>query len=90
EKKMTLERSIGEDFTASFDLEPNSCNIYFFPEEDDEEHTVARRGVHLETHYCQGLTLFEPCGLENNDLEMSCSGRFEFRDLNGNKALVGH
>ncbi|KAG8004060.1 hypothetical protein GBF38_008142, partial [Nibea albiflora] len=88
EKKMTLERSIGEDFTASFDLEPNSCNIYFFPEEDDEEHTVARRGVHLETHYCQGLTLFEPCGLENNDLEMSCSGRFEFRDLNGNKALV--
>ncbi|TKS72399.1 hypothetical protein D9C73_006473 [Collichthys lucidus] len=89
EHKMTLTRGIADKLRVGFDLEPNSCNIYFFPE--DKEYTpviVARRGKLLETFYCPGLTLLWPCQLENNNLEMSCSGRFEFRDLNDNKALV--
>uniref|UniRef100_A0A0F8BN76 Immunoglobulin V-set domain-containing protein n=1 Tax=Larimichthys crocea TaxID=215358 RepID=A0A0F8BN76_LARCR len=88
EIRRTFIRGVRGKLRVGFDLEPNSCNIYFFPEKKHTPATVARRGKLLETLYCPGLMLLWPCELENNNLDMSCSGRFEFRDLNDNKALV--
>lgn len=42
----------------------------------------------LDERDCTFFHLLKPCGILNDDLKMSCSGRFEVRDQNGNNALV--
>lgn len=86
-------RSPGESLEFTFDLEPNSCNIYFVPESDHgaTKIEIVRRGRlkwDLDDLDCVGFELLKPCGISNLDLKASCSGRFEVRDLNGDTALV--
>ncbi|XP_042349275.1 uncharacterized protein LOC121948078 isoform X2 [Plectropomus leopardus] len=88
----TYERTPGERLRITFDLEPRSCNIYFFPKSDHQESTIdivregqLQRG--LDEYNCRGFDLLKPCGISNEDLQMSCSGRFEVRDGNSDTAL---
>ncbi|XP_038555218.1 uncharacterized protein LOC119888634 isoform X1 [Micropterus salmoides] len=86
-------RNPGGSLHFIFHLEPNSCNIYFFPESDHEMGgtEIVRQGrlkEGLDERDCTFFHLLKPCGILNDDLKMSCSGRFEVRDQNGNNALV--
>ena len=85
-----------QEFDFTFDLKPNSCNIYFIPESDLNlkglETEIVRQG-RLEKKgsdevNCVGFQLSEPCGILIESLQSSCGGRFEVRDQNGNMALV--
>lgn len=83
----------GESLRINYNLDPKSCNIYFFPDSDDglRESELVRNGRVQGNWYqtdCEGFELVEPCELKNTALQMSCSGRLEFRDAQGNKALV--
>ncbi|XP_070819027.1 uncharacterized protein [Chaetodon trifascialis] len=84
-------RSPGESLTVTFDLEPHSCNIFFYPEGSYEETEIVLQG-RLQTYSygqdCRGFVNLKPCGILNEDLKLSCRGRFEVRDSNGNTALV--
>ena len=92
----SYERSPGERLDLTFDLEPNSCNIYFFPGSDLKlkalETEIVRQGrlerKDLNEVNCGGFQLSKPCGILIESLQSSCGGRFEVRDQNGNKALV--
>ncbi|XP_042274149.1 uncharacterized protein LOC121901432 [Thunnus maccoyii] len=92
----SYERSPGERLDFTFDLEPNSCNIYFFPGSDLKlkalETEIVRQGrlerKDLNEVNCGGFQLSKPCGILIESLQSSCGGRFEVRDQNGNKALV--
>ncbi|KAM7417723.1 hypothetical protein PAMA_017389 [Pampus argenteus] len=94
--RRSYERHPGESLSFTFDLEPNSCNIYFFSKRD-----LKRKGVEtelvrqgrlqrngLDEVNCIGYQLSKLCGILIKNLQMSCGGRFEVRDHNGNKALV--
>ena len=37
---------------------------------------------------CIGFELIKPCGILKEDLQMSCQGRYEIRDQDGDTALV--
>ncbi|XP_070818904.1 uncharacterized protein [Chaetodon trifascialis] len=84
-------RSPGESLRVTFDLEPHSCNIFFYPESSYEETEIVLQG-RLQTYSygqdCRGFVNLKPCGILNEDLKLSCRGRFEVRDSNGNTALV--
>ncbi|XP_070769568.1 uncharacterized protein [Enoplosus armatus] len=94
ETTKTYSRSAGDSFNFTFYwLEPNSCNIYFFPEDDHDmgETEIVRRGrLQPGVDYldCAYFDLVKPCGISNKGIKTSCSGRFEVRDQNDNKALV--
>ncbi|XP_067455237.1 uncharacterized protein [Thunnus thynnus] len=92
----SYKRSPGESLSFTFDLKPNSCNIYFIPESDLKlkrfESEIVRQG-RLERKGsdevdCVGFQLSKPCGILIESLQMSCGGRFEVRDQSDNKALV--
>ncbi|XP_075959985.1 uncharacterized protein LOC142963156 isoform X2 [Anarhichas minor] len=92
-----FEQKPGDLFEFTYDLEPNSCNIYFFPGSDDqpEELTINKTIVHqgklqggLDASDCTGFDLLEPCGISNKVLQMSCSGRYEIRDQNDDPAIA--
>ncbi|XP_041846961.1 uncharacterized protein LOC121643557 [Melanotaenia boesemani] len=85
----TISLMSGEQLAFSFDLEPNSCNIYFFPE-FDHEIQIVRQGVLLldsDQSGCVGFKLLKPCWISNKAAQMSCAGRFEVRD-HDDKALT--
>ncbi|KAM6951960.1 uncharacterized protein PEZ65_008266 [Lycodopsis pacificus] len=95
--KRYFEQKPGDRFEFTYDLEPNSCNIYFFPESGRQsgELTINDTLVHqgrlrwrLDASGCTGLDLLEPCGISNEVLQMSCSGRYEVRDQNDDLAIV--
>lgn len=83
-----------EELSFTFDLQLNSCNIYFFPKNDHEQSyfisRLVRRGRLQEGLYrfdCTGFDLQKPCGIFNKAVQMSCEGRFEIRDQNDDMAL---
>ncbi|XP_071313941.1 uncharacterized protein [Trachinotus anak] len=88
--------SPGQQFNFTFhSLEPNSCNIYFFPENDHDLGTtkieLVRHGrlqLHFDEFDCAEFELLKPCGILIKDVQMSCSGHFEVKDQDDNKALV--
>ncbi|XP_074530092.1 uncharacterized protein LOC141793359 [Halichoeres trimaculatus] len=82
-------RSPGEHMSIEFDLEPDSCNIYFISDAEYEYEIVLQGNlVSRFDDTCSGLEMSDQCGIRNDNLEMSCSGRFEIRDELNNKALV--
>ncbi|KAK9518034.1 hypothetical protein VZT92_023362 [Zoarces viviparus] len=88
-------RKPGDRFAFSYRLEPNSCNIYFFPESDRQPRKLKNTIVHqgklqggLNESDCTGFDLLDPCGISNKVHQMSCSGRYEIRDQNDNPAIV--
>ncbi|XP_026185401.1 uncharacterized protein LOC113143987 [Mastacembelus armatus] len=84
--------STGKEFSFTFDLEPKFCNIYFFPKSDSEvRNDIVHQGrlqKSLDESDCSGFELLKPCGISNKAIQRSCSGHFEVRDQNGDKALV--
>lgn len=79
-----------EELFITTDLEPNSCNIYFIPE-DGRETAVVRRGRLLQSadqSGCFGLKLLKPCGILKEAVQTLCSGQFVVRDNNDDQALV--
>ncbi|XP_076594549.1 uncharacterized protein LOC143325418 [Chaetodon auriga] len=82
-------RSPGESLTVAFDLEPHFCNIFFYPESSYDEKEIVLQGrlQYLYGQDCTGFVLLKPCGILNEDLKLSCQGRFDVRDSNGNTAL---
>lgn len=92
ETKRSYTLNPDEKLSFTFGLEPNSCNIYFFPESEYEHRKtqIVRQGRLQEGSNrldCKGFELQKPCGIFKKAVEMSCSGRFEVRDQNDNKAL---
>ncbi|KAK2849183.1 hypothetical protein Q5P01_009017 [Channa striata] len=95
EKNSSYKLNAGEKFSFTSDLEPKSCNIYFFSTNDDELRGPQIRIVHQgKMQYswtefvCKGFDVIEPCGLSFEAIPMSCNGLFQFRDQNDDKALV--
>lgn len=89
--RSSFERVAGKGFNFAYNLEPNSCHIYFYPTSDydgREIHLVYNGRFFDDQYLCTGFEFLEPCGLFNDDLQESCSGRFEVRDSKGNNALV--
>ncbi len=88
---MSYVKNHGETLAFTFNLAPDSCNIYFYPENQHqvEETKLVSRGrlQYLDHLDCDAFDLVRPCGIRNDNLQMACSGRFEFRDSNGNVAL---
>lgn len=81
----------GETLKFTFNLDPDSCNIYFLPESGRSETEIVRNGrlqYNLHQFECVGFALLKPCGISNGNLEQPCSGRYEIRDQNGNRAFV--
>ncbi|XP_072251904.1 uncharacterized protein [Leuresthes tenuis] len=85
----TLSLTPGEQLRFTFDLPPNSCNIYFFPEGGDRETQIVRHGRLLDSNQrgCAGSQLLKPCGILNEAVQESCAGHFEIRDNNDDTAL---
>lgn len=75
---------------VTFDLEPHSCNIYFFPGENSKTAIVLKGRLQhdLKQVDCVGFELLKPCGIIHRAIQKTCSGRFEVRDDNDDKALV--
>lgn len=95
EQKQFYTLNPGEKLSFTFDLESKSCNIYFLPKSDHEQKDfkteIVRQGrlqEGLDKLDCAGFELLKPCGILNEDLQMSCNGRIEVRDQNDDKALV--
>ncbi|XP_044220677.1 uncharacterized protein LOC122991108 isoform X1 [Thunnus albacares] len=94
--RRSYELSPGERLDFTFDLEPNSCNIYFISESDlnlkEFETEIVRQGrlqrKGSDEVNCGGFQLSKPCGILIESLQSSCGGRFEVIDQHGNKALV--
>ncbi|XP_068444525.1 uncharacterized protein [Clinocottus analis] len=91
----TIKLNAGDRLEFTLNLEPNSCNIYFFPESDGQTGDFKIKIVHqgrLDGRYddvdCVAFYLLEPCGISKEDLQMSCNGRYEIRDQNDDTALV--
>nr|XP_033488383.1 uncharacterized protein LOC117260532 isoform X3 [Epinephelus lanceolatus] len=90
----THERKSGEFLSVSFDLKQGSCNVFFFPERTGEKREVMVEIVRhgwmqpvSDEYGCRGFDLLKPCGIVNEALQSSCSGRFEIRDHNGDTAF---
>ncbi|KAK1903587.1 Glutamate 5-kinase [Dissostichus eleginoides] len=83
----TSELKAGAQLSFNFDLEPNDCNIHFFGEPSFD---IVRHGKlqNLYENDCIGFELIKPCGILKEDLQMSCQGRYEIRDQDGDTALV--
>nr|XP_004545448.1 uncharacterized protein LOC101464566 [Maylandia zebra] len=87
-KSYTLETN--QVLNITFDLEPHSCNIYFFPGENSKTAIVLKGRLQhdLKQVDCVGFELLKPCGIVHKAIQKTCSGRFEVRDDNDDKALV--
>lgn len=82
-------RNPGEHIHINFDLQPDSCNIYFIPESEHEYEIVLQgRLVSRYEDACTGFEMSNQCGIINDNLDMTCNGRFEVRDELNNKAFV--
>lgn len=81
-------RTVGEYYSFTTDLESWSCNIDFFPDNNGKYGIVRQGNLDYYEHECQGFEVIYPCGISNYDLQLSCSGRFEVRDEQGNLAHV--
>ncbi|KAM8909782.1 uncharacterized protein AB9W97_006470 isoform 2-T2 [Spinachia spinachia] len=86
-------REPGDRFSFTFNLEPDSCNVYFFPSSRPRmlENRIIQRGLLQggpDELYCTGFKFLQPCGISNNVLQISCNGSFEIRDENDNTALA--
>ncbi|XP_023251820.1 uncharacterized protein LOC111646536 [Seriola lalandi dorsalis] len=93
ESTRSFTRYPGRELSFTFDLEPSSCNIYYFPDQNEglRNPTIVREGRLQEDlgHFgCGGFELLKPCGILKEFLQMSCSGRFEVRDQDDDKAFV--
>ncbi|XP_029368317.1 uncharacterized protein LOC115049873 [Echeneis naucrates] len=95
ENTRSLTMNPGQRFNVSFPLEPTSCNIYFYPEDDYELIETRSKIVHkgklqnnIDTFTCRWFRLLKPCEILIDSLQEACSGNFEVRDQNGDKALV--
>ncbi|XP_029296756.1 uncharacterized protein LOC115014211 isoform X2 [Cottoperca gobio] len=90
-KTKIFDRKPGEQLSFTFDLEPSSCNIYFFPEGDSGPgKSIVGQGrlqLHSDEFDCVGFDLIKPCGISNDDLQMSCQGRYQIKDQNGDTAV---
>ncbi|XP_037531791.1 uncharacterized protein LOC119409002 [Nematolebias whitei] len=86
-KKETRSLSSGERLSITFDLEPNSCNIYFAPQ-GGYETVIVYKGELQQLSGCSGIELLNPCGISQDAVQTSCGGRFEVRDHNDDEALV--
>ncbi|KAK5610151.1 hypothetical protein CRENBAI_010706 [Crenichthys baileyi] len=89
-KTQSLNLQSGQKLSITSDLQPNSCNIYFMPE-DGRETEIVRRGQllqDLDQSDCIGFKLIKPCGVLNTAVKKSCSGQFVVRDHNDDQALV--
>ncbi|XP_077958299.1 uncharacterized protein LOC144382920 isoform X2 [Gasterosteus aculeatus] len=86
----TVIRTPGYNFNFTFNLEPNSCNIYFRPEGDSVINLVYGGVLQegLDEIGCSGFELLKPCGVLNKVVQMSCNGRYEIRDQNDNTGFV--
>lgn len=86
-KKETRSLRSGERLSITFDLEPNSCNIYFVPQ-GGHETVMVYKGELQQLSGCSGIELLNPCGISKDAVQTSCGGRFEVRDHNDDEALV--
>ncbi|KAL6117692.1 uncharacterized protein ACO6RY_15424 [Pungitius sinensis] len=91
----TVIRTPGDNFNFTFNLTPNSCNIYFLPGGEDRQRdspiNLVYRGMlqgGLDDISCNGFELLKPCGILNEVLQTSCNGSYEIRDQNENIAIV--
>nr|XP_020500999.1 uncharacterized protein LOC109992645 isoform X2 [Labrus bergylta] len=81
---------VGRYFDLTFNVEPDSCNIYFI-RDGGYETQVVRKGKlleHFDDQNCDGLDFLYPCGIYKNYIQLSCNGRFEVRDKHGDLAIV--
>ncbi|XP_040903458.1 uncharacterized protein LOC121188032 isoform X2 [Toxotes jaculatrix] len=93
-KSQHFAKRAGGQLMFTFNLEPNSCNIYFLPENDrtytKSKTQIVRKGRlqhNFDEFECGEFDLLMPCGIVNQNLRASCSGRFEVRDRNDDMAL---
>ncbi|XP_059201441.1 uncharacterized protein LOC131981242 [Centropristis striata] len=89
----TYMRQVGESLRITYDLEPNSCNIYYYSQLWARTEIVVHQGKlrrDLDKFGCKGFELIEPCGISNDALQLSCNGHFEIKDQNDNKALLAY
>ncbi|CAJ1058537.1 uncharacterized protein LOC121516255 isoform X1 [Xyrichtys novacula] len=83
-------RNPGDYFSIDFDVEPDSCNVYYtsnFLEADDTN--IVRRG-RIVTYYAGGCSGFEAqysCRLVHYDLPKACSGVYVVRDKEDNQVM---
>ncbi|KAM9741062.1 uncharacterized protein ACNS7B_012299 isoform 2-T2 [Menidia menidia] len=79
----------GQEFSLQYDLEQQSCNIYFFPKGVQETEMVRHGRLESDADLsgCTGFQLLKPCGILNENIPTSCVGRFEIRDHNDDPAL---
>ncbi|KAK5897112.1 hypothetical protein CesoFtcFv8_010203 [Champsocephalus esox] len=84
----TSELKAGAQLSFNFDLEPNDCNIHFFGEPSFDIVLHGKLQSHLYENDCIGFELIKPCGILKEDLQMSCQGRYEIRDQDGDTVLV--
>ncbi|KAL3044887.1 hypothetical protein OYC64_013207 [Pagothenia borchgrevinki] len=84
----TSELKAGAQLSFNFDLEPNDCNIHFFGEPSFVIVLHGKLQRDLYEFDCSGFELIKPCGILKEDLQMSCQGRYEITDQDGDTALV--
>ncbi|KAM9741059.1 uncharacterized protein ACNS7B_012297 isoform 2-T2 [Menidia menidia] len=87
-QRVSLEED--QEFSFKFELEPKSCNIYFFPKGLYKIEMVrhGRLDSYADLRGCRGFQLLKPCGILNNIIQTACAGRFEIRDHNDDPALI--
>lgn len=83
----TKELKTDERLFFEADLEQSSCNIYFFSD-DETEFLIGRHGRTIDNPHCDGFYIVSPCGVTNERMSSSCTGRFEVRDNNDHIAMV--
>ncbi|XP_010770050.1 uncharacterized protein isoform X2 [Notothenia coriiceps] len=93
-KTKSFHKSPGKHLRFSAKLEPNFCNVYFFPEgtlrRRMSEVAIVRRGKlqrHLDELGLVGFDLNEPCEIYIEAIQNTYRGRYEFRDENNDTAL---
>lgn len=84
-------RKSGGTIWMSFTLDPQSCNVYFFPESKMSMIKMVSSGRltgDVPSSGCSYMELEQPCAIANTYIQSTCKGQFEFRDQNDNNALV--
>ncbi|KAM4732237.1 uncharacterized protein FYW61_008044 [Anableps anableps] len=87
-KTKRIPRKSGQQLSITFNLQPDSCNIYFIPEGESETEIVRHGQLLQDQSYCAGFELLKPCGVLNKAVPKSCRGQFVVRDHNDDQALV--
>ncbi|XP_008291364.1 uncharacterized protein LOC103365653 isoform X3 [Stegastes partitus] len=81
-------RSVGQSLKIISSLDPDSCNIYFFPGGSYETEIVRNGWLQQDSSDCTGFEFLKPCGILQEYLQSSCHGYFEIRDQDDNKVWV--